>query len=73
MDALEGRPYAALRDLVHEAEDIERGARTQAWKEARRRGSSLPTGSSFVFFKNVMKKIQKCDGDGDADWVLRDA
>lgn len=72
MEPLGGRACAALRDLIHEAEDRERGARTHARKDARRRGWSLPTGSSFLFFEDVMKMIQARDGDGDADWVLRD-
>ena len=73
MEALEGRAYDALRDLIYEVENTELAARMQARQEASRRGSSPPTGSSFVFFKDVMKKIQACDGDGGADWVLRDA
>lgn len=65
------RAQAALREFIHDVEDAARAERVLALREAREHG--MPPGSlpSFIFFDDVMEKIQSGDGDASARWVLK--
>lgn len=70
VEELEGRAYEALRDFVHEAEDIARAECLKEFREARKRGSGVAK-PSFVFFSDVMETVQS-EQDGAVHWVLKE-
>jgi len=69
--ALKGNAYKRLREFVHEMEDTARLQSSAATKKARRKGKAPPRNSDFVYFEDVMTKVQARTGDGEAQWVLR--
>ena len=56
---------------MHEMEDTARLQSSAATKKARRKGKAPPRNSDFVYFEDVMTKVQARTGDGEAQWVLR--
>lgn len=69
---LKGNAYKRLQACVHEMEEAARLTIVAATKKARRRGKSPPSTSEFVFFEDVMAKVQARTGDGEAQWVLKE-
>lgn len=72
VQALKGNAYRRLQTLVHEIEETARLKISAATKKARRRGKTLPIASEFVFFEQVMAKVQARTGVGEAQWVLKE-
>jgi len=52
-------------------EDTARLQSSAARKKALRKGKAPPSNSDFVYFEDVMTKVQARTGDGEAQWVLR--
>lgn len=71
VQALKGSAYKCLRTFVHEMEDTARLQKNTVRRKARRKGIAPPSDPEFVFFEEVMSKVQARTGDGGAQWVLQ--
>ncbi|CAM9824984.1 unnamed protein product, partial [Laminaria digitata] len=58
VQALKGSAYKCLRTFVHEMEDTARSQKNTVRKKARRKGIAPPSDPEFVFFEEVMSKVQ---------------
>ncbi|CAM9393730.1 unnamed protein product, partial [Laminaria digitata] len=72
VQALEGNAYECLRRFVHDMEDTARVEISAATKKAHKKRRAPPSTSEFVYFDQVMVKVQSRTGDGEALWVLSD-
>ncbi|CAN0399729.1 unnamed protein product [Ectocarpus sp. 12 AP-2014] len=68
---LEGAAYTSLREFIHGVEDSARLDLAKATKKAHRERRAPPSTSAFVFFKQNMVQVQRCDGDAAMQWVLK--
>ena len=69
---LQGNAYECLRRLVHDMQDTARMKISNATKKAHKERRAPPSTSEFVYFDQVMVKVQPRAGDGEAQWVLSD-
>ena len=53
-------------------EDTARREFSAAIKEAHKKRRPPPSTSNFVYFDDVMVKVQPRTGDGEAQWVLKE-
>ena len=75
LQALDGRAYEGLRKIVNDLEQAARcKSRAANKKERTARENHRATASApeFVYFKQVMVKVQARTGDGEAQWVLKE-
>ena len=70
--ARRGKPYECLRTFVHEMEDTARVTMSDERKKAHKERRAPPSTSEFVYFEQVMSKVQPRAGDGEAQWVLKE-
>ncbi|CAM9180685.1 unnamed protein product, partial [Laminaria digitata] len=71
-EALKGNAYECLRRFVHDMEDTARVEMSTATKKAHKERRAPPSTSAFVYFDQVMAKVQPRTGDGEAHWVLKE-
>lgn len=46
-------------------------ATSEGRKNAHKNGHAPPSAATFVYFEQVMAKVQARTGDGEAQWVLK--
>lgn len=72
VQAVKGNAYESLRRFVHGMEDTALVEFSAAMKEAHKTRRPPPSKSEFVYFEEVMVKVQPRTGDGKAQWVLKE-
>lgn len=72
VEELGGKAYTALKDFIYDQENAEEARRMRVKRRLNGRRHSSSALSDFVFFKDVMQRVQDTDGDGAAQWVLKD-
>lgn len=68
---LEGNGYQSLRILVNEIEEKSRLKTTVARRMALRNERPSFNSSDFIFFKEVMSRVQLMEGEFSVQWVLK--
>lgn len=66
MPELGKKQYETLRTFLHDVEMTERIKQVQAKKR-----SNDCDNLDFVFFEDVMEKVQEREGRGEVQWVLK--
>lgn len=71
IEPLRARAYESLKDFIYDQEDAAFAEMVKDMRKTRRKDIPPPDTTWFIFFKDVMERVQEDRASGEAHWVLR--